>query len=103
MDIQVTAEEEVYRFEPLGNGSGPLWCSGSTCIVRIGEQVFASGLEKMPGVPPYNNCRWTLFRRDASGWEQIGADPVHRTREPSPLAAFHDGQPDHATLELLGR
>jgi hypothetical protein len=63
----VEVEEEVYRYEPADNGAGPLWCSGSTCLVRIGGEVFASGLETPPGVPPLNNCRWLLFRRGARG------------------------------------
>ncbi len=39
----VEAEEEVYRYEPADNGAGPLWCHGSTCLVRIGDHLFASG------------------------------------------------------------
>ena len=43
----VEAEEEVYRYEPANNGAGPMWCSGSTCLVRIGDKVFAGGLETL--------------------------------------------------------
>lgn len=85
-------EEDVYRYEPADNGAGPLWCSGSTCLVRIGEQVFASGLETLAQHKPLNNCRWLLFQRGAGGWERLHADPAGRTREPCPLAAFHAGQ-----------
>jgi hypothetical protein len=87
----VEIEEEVYRYEPANNGAGPLWCSGSTCLVRIGGEVFASGLETLKDVPPYNNCRWLVFQRGAKGWERKHADPVGRTREPSPLVGFQDG------------
>jgi hypothetical protein len=86
--LTVEAEEEVYTFSPANNGAGPMWCSGSTCIVRVGDEVFASGLETIPGAKPLNNCRWLLFRRDASGWTRVAADASDRTREPSPLAAF---------------
>jgi hypothetical protein len=88
----VELEEDVYRYEPADNGAGPLWCSGSTCLVRIGEHVFASGLETLKGVPPVNNCRWLLFRREATGWDLKRADDNGRTREPSPLAGFPDGR-----------
>jgi len=89
--VTVEAEEEVYRFQPANNGAGPLWCSGSTCLVRVGQEVFASGLETLAGAKPLNNCRWLLFRRNAEGWEQVQADPRGRTREPCPLATFAGG------------
>jgi len=85
---RVEIEEEVYRFEPANNGAGPMWCHGSTCLVRVGDRVFASGLETLTNVPPLNNCRWTFWRRDESGWQLTLADPSGRTREPSPLAVF---------------
>lgn len=87
----VEVEEEVYRYQPANNGSGPMWCSGSTCLARIGDDVFASGLETLAGVKPLNNCRWLLFKRTGKGWELQQADPAGRTREPCPLATFHGG------------
>ncbi len=88
----VEVEEDVYTYESANNGAGPLWCSGSTCLTRIGEKVFASGLETLKEVKPLNNCRWTLFKREAKGWQLEQADGTGRTREPSPLAAFADGR-----------
>jgi hypothetical protein len=88
----VEAEEDVYTYESPNNGSGPLWCSGSTCLARIGDEVFASGLETLKDVKPLNNCRWTLFKRGANGWQLAQADEYGRTREPSPLAGFPDGR-----------
>ena len=88
----VEVEEEVYGYEPANNGAGPMWCRGSTCLVRIAEEVFASGIETLEGFKPLNNCRWMLFRRDARGWQQVQVDPVGRTREPCPLAGFSDGR-----------
>jgi hypothetical protein len=87
----VEVEEEVYRYEPADNGAGPMWCAGSTSLVRIGKKVFASGLETISGQKPLNNCRWMLFERSRNGWKQILVDTEGRTREPSPLATFHDG------------
>ena len=88
----VEIEEEVYSFEPANNGAGPMWCGGSTCLVRIGDSVFASGLETIPGAKPLNNCRWLLFERGKEGWKLRQRDPTGRTREPSPLAGFADGR-----------
>ncbi|MHB8972805.1 MAG: hypothetical protein ACYC3X_19890 [Pirellulaceae bacterium] len=87
----VEVEDEVYRFEGADNGAGPMWCSGSTCLVRVQDRVFASGLETLPQFPPLNNCRWQLFERAETGWQLRRSDAVGRTREPSPLAGFADG------------
>ena len=86
----VEIEEDVYSYKPADNGAGPMWCFGSTCLVRVGEDVFASGLETLEGAKPLNNCRWLLFKRQADGWQQIMADPAGRTREPCPLAVLPD-------------
>jgi hypothetical protein len=88
----VELEEEVYTYEPANNGAGPMWCAGSTCLVRIGNGVFASGLETLKEAKPLNNCRWMLFRRGPVGWEKVRVDESGRTREPSPLTGFPDGR-----------
>lgn len=88
----VEVEEDVYTYTPANNGAGPMWCSGSTCLARVGEDVFASGLETLQDAKPLNNCRWTLFQRGSGGWRLVRADETGRTREPSPLAAFSDGR-----------
>lgn len=85
-EATVEVEEEVYRFTPAQNGAGPMWCHGSTTLVRAGETVFATGLETLADLPPLNNCRWDLWRRDAQGWQRVYRDDPGRTREPSPLA-----------------
>ena len=88
----VEAEEEVYQYLPADNGAGPMWCSGSTTIVRVGKEVFASGLETIPERKPLNNCRWMLFERSKKGWVKQLVDKEGLTREPSPMAVFHDGR-----------
>jgi hypothetical protein len=88
----VEAEEDVYNFVSADNGAGPLWCHNSTCLVRAGAELFASGLETLKEHKPLNNCRWLLFRRGTNGWEQVQADVTGRTREPCPLAGFPDGR-----------
>ncbi len=87
----VEVEEDVYRYQPADNGAGPMWCHGSTCLVRIGDQIFAGGLETLENAKPLNNCRWILFARHEQGWTKTCVDESGRTREPSPLAAFADG------------
>ena len=87
----VEAEEDVYSYAAANNGAGPMWCAGSTCLVRVGEKVFASGLETLPDAKPLNNCCWVLFQRTNNGWTRLRVDANGRTREPSPLACFHDG------------
>ena len=88
----VDVQEQIYTYEPADNGAGPLWCYGSTCLVRIGDDVFASGLETLKGQKPLNNCRWLLFKRTGQGWQLLQADPQGRTREPCPLGGFPDGR-----------
>ena len=88
----VEAEEDVYSYTNADNGAGPLWCHGSTCLVRIGDDVFASGLETLSNVKPLNNCRWTLYRRGKNDWQLEQVDPTGRTREPSPMVGFPDGR-----------
>jgi hypothetical protein len=88
----VEIEEDVYSYQPADNGSGPMWCSGSTCLARIGDDVLASGVETLEGAAPLNNCRWTLLKRTADGWQLQQADPKGRTREPSPVVGFSDGR-----------
>jgi hypothetical protein len=88
----VEAEEDVYSYTNADNGAGPLWCHGSTCLVRIGDDVFASGLETLSNLKPLNNCRWTLYQRESNGWQLQQVDPTGRTREPSPMVGFPDGR-----------
>ena len=87
----VEIEEDVYSYESPDNGSGPLWCGGSTCLVRVGDALFASGIEKLADAKPLNNCRWTLFRRGEDGWQLLRRGDG-RTREPSPMAGAADGR-----------
>ena len=88
----VEVEEDVFGFFPADNGSSPMWCYGSTCLVRIGDDVFASGLETLDDAKPLNNVRWTLWKRAPDGWQLQQADPKDRTREPCPLGGFADGR-----------
>ncbi len=88
----VEAESNVYEIGNPDNGAGPLWCYGSTCLARLGKDVFASGLEILPDQKPLNNVRWTLFQLTDKGWELAQVDPTGRQREGCPLGLFADGR-----------
>lgn len=90
--VRVEVEEKVYDYQDPQNGAGPMWCRGSTCLVRRGDQVIASGLEVVPGARPLNNCRWTLYERGPEGWQKVRTSVLALTREPCPLAITHDGR-----------
>jgi hypothetical protein len=66
--VHVEAEEIVCyppAYETTSNGSGMFWGSGSAQMVRIGERLFVSAFEAVPGCAPLNNARWALYERDA--------------------------------------
>ncbi len=96
----ILAEEEVYEFEPMNNGSGPMWCRGNTCIVRVGDLAAASGMETIKGASPLNNCLPLLFAREENDWEQVFRG-TGRTREPGPLTVFEDGRIFYSTNPTL--
>lgn len=91
LEAVVEVEEDLYTYEPANNGAGPMWCGGSTCIARVGEVVYATGLETIAGAKPLNNCRWVLWRRDATSWKRWVIDEDGRTREPAPVATTAAG------------
>ena len=85
----VEVEEDVYSHAPADNGARPLWSYGSSCIARVGADVFISGLETLTDAKPMNNVRWELFHRSGKKWDVV-AKGDGRTREPCPLAAVGD-------------
>ena len=99
----VEIEEDVYSFTNANNGAGPMWCHGSTCLVRSGKHLFASGIETVADAKPLNNCRWMLFQRRADGWATVRLDADGRTREPAPMAAFADGRVFLSVNPTLGK
>jgi len=91
-EARVEVEETVCHPEAANNGAGMFWGSGSTQIVRIGDKLFVSAFEVVPGCAPLNNARWALYERGADGWRLCQRDMKDRTREPSPLCASHAGR-----------
>ncbi len=92
MKTSAKAEETVYSDRYSNNGACPLWCFNNTCVVRVGDEVFVSGYERIPGAPPMNDCRWVFWQRTADGWQRIQADENSRQREPCPLGCLPDGR-----------
>jgi len=94
-EVQVEIEEivcELPAYEVTNNGSGMFWSSGSTQMVRVGERLFVSAFEAVPGAAPLNNARWALYERRPEGWTFCQRDEKDRTREPCPLATSHAGR-----------
>jgi len=89
--VAVEVEELVTTYQPAGNGAGPTWCYGSTCVVRDGEDVYVSSLETGKDVPLLCNTRWQLWKRGEKGWKLVRHEERFRQREPCPLALFTGG------------
>ena len=94
-DVRVEVEEIVCELPAYGvtnNGSGMFWSSGSAQMVRVGERLFVSAFEAVPGAAPLNNARWALYERRPEGWKLRQRDEKDRTREPCSLATSHAGR-----------
>jgi hypothetical protein len=65
-----------------------MWSFGSTCISRVGDDVFLTEMTLIPDAKPLNNCGWKLLKRTQDGWQPVYTDNENRTRESSPIAVF---------------
>ncbi len=86
----VEVEEDVVEYSSPNNGAGPLWCYGSSVMVRKGERVFLSINQTGQDVPPLCNTRWRIFERKDQNWETIAIAENFREREPCPLVMLDD-------------
>jgi hypothetical protein len=94
-DVRVEVDEivcDLPAYNVTNNGSGMFWSSGSTQMVRVGDRLFVSAFEAVPGVAPLNNARWALYERRPEGWKLCQRDEKDRTREPCSLATSHAGR-----------
>jgi len=92
MQMTAAAEDTIYSDRYSNNGACPLWCFNNTCVVRVGDDIFASGYERIPGAPPMNDCRWAFWQRTSGGWQRLRADDAGRQREPCPLGCLSNGR-----------
>ena len=88
IELSAADESVVFSGTYSNNGAVPMWCYGSTVMVRLGNDVFVSALERLPDSRPPNDCRWALFGRTAAGWTRVQADDKGRQREPCPIACL---------------
>ena len=88
----VEGEHTVYTTDSSRNGSDPLWCSSSTCLVRVGDDLFATAQETLPEACAPNDTRWALYHFRNGQWQRVLADAEGRTIEPCPLAVLSDGR-----------
>ena len=94
-DVRIEVEEivcDLPAYNVTNNGSGMFWSSGSTQMVRVGDRLFVSAFEAVPGAAPLNNARWALYERRPEDWTLCQRDRKDRTREPCPLATSHAGR-----------
>ena len=88
----VEIEQVLYKYKEPNNGSGPMWCHGNTCILRMGEKVFASGIETLPDYKAYNNLRWILFEGTGGQLKQVADGGDTHEREPCPMVHLPGGR-----------
>jgi hypothetical protein len=96
----VEAEEDIYTYTNADNGAGPLWCHGSTCLVRIRDAVFASGLETLKSIKPLNNLIEIRPGGEISAPVRV---PLNQPFTSYFTATVRGGSPPSQTLELLGQ
>ena len=94
-EVKVEVDEVACHpppYEATNNGSGMFWGSGSSQIVRLGDKLYVSAFETVPGCAPLNNARWALYERGADGWRLCQRDQKDRTREPCPVGVSYSGR-----------
>ena len=85
----VEVEEVLRKHVDPGNGSGTLWCYGSTIVVRDGNDVYVCVNETGVGVPLLCNTAWQLWHKKGdSGWDLVKQEAGYHHREPCPIGIF---------------
>ena len=87
MDI---LQETICRVKDTGNGAGPLWCYGSTSIMRLGNTVVAAVPANDENVKPLADRHIEIYAKTGGDpWRMLWRDERF-TREPAPLARRDD-------------
>jgi len=89
---QIEREDHVFSVPDSVSGAGPMWCFGNTLIVREGDDVFISGVERVPDANPLNTWRWVLYQCTESSWQVRQKDEAYLQREPCPIALLDGGR-----------
>lgn len=101
----VVQESTVYTTADADNGAGPLWDYHTSNVARIGDTVWVSGRNTVPGLPPLNNTECKLWTQMAGGWRLVHTLPG-LTREPCPIGVLPGGRlviSTNATLNPRGK
>lgn len=71
---------------PFKNGAGPLWCSGNSTIIRVGENVFATNMRVFPERAKHSrNSLEVWAKRGSADWQMEFYDEGAYQREPCPI------------------
>ncbi|MEZ5275123.1 MAG: hypothetical protein R3F07_01930 [Opitutaceae bacterium] len=92
VEIRLVVEETIETVPSPHNGASPLWCYGSTILVRDGSELYLSLLRPDEGYPPYCNAHWELWRRDSGVWSELHRGGEAREREPCPIGLLAKGE-----------
>ena len=92
LEVRPLSEETIDTVASPHNGASPLWCFGSSILVRDGDQLYVSLLRPDEGHEPYCNAHWELWRRDERGWSELHRGGEGREREPCPIGLLGEGE-----------
>ena len=80
---------KVYRLcdtVPFKNGADPLWCSGNSTIIRVGEDVFATNMRVFPERGRHSRTSLEVWAKRGSGsWQMEFFEEGVYQREPCPV------------------
>lgn len=83
-------QETICRVRDTKNGASPLWCYGSTAIMRLGDKVVATVPANDNNVLPLADRHIELYAKTGDGpWQKIWHD-MRFTREPAPILRRDD-------------
>ena len=83
-------EQKVCDYRHSQNGADPMWCFGSTAVMRVGDEVFCTVPQAGFGVLPLSDRRIELYRRRSGGSFELVWRDSRFTREPAPLLRQND-------------
>lgn len=83
-------EEKVCDYRHTQNGADPMWCFGSTAVMRLCGEVFCTVPQAGFGVLPLSDRHIELYRRRSGGSFELVWRDRRFTREPAPLLRRDD-------------